>query len=140
MKKRILPVLVILVLGLLVAGCDSLALESGGSVAAPLVAPRSVQVTALNESLMVNWTRIAAAQQYDPTYEVYYGEENPYPEEAHFWGTAVHDDSNLVSITIKELNNDTTYYVWVKAVWARPTIARRLTEYRCRRPKLRFPM
>jgi hypothetical protein len=103
-------------LGLLAAGCDSIALERGGAAANPLVAPRAVQVTALNKSLMVNWTRIAAAQQYDPTYEVYYGLSTN-PEQAVFWGEAFHNDTNLVSIIIEELVNDTTYYVWVKAVY-----------------------
>jgi hypothetical protein len=91
-------------------------LERGGIDANPLVAPRAVQITALNGSLMANWTRIAAAQQYDPTYEVYYG-QMPDPAQATLWGDAGPDDTNLVSVIIEGLTNGTRYYVWVKAVY-----------------------
>jgi hypothetical protein len=113
MKKCLLSVLLVF---FLFAGCESTALEGGGTDASPLVAPRAVQITALNKALMANWTRVAAAQQYDPTYEVYYGTV-PHPAQAAFWGIAEHDDSNLVSVIIGGLANDTVYYVWVKAVY-----------------------
>jgi hypothetical protein len=106
----------VLLVFFLFAGCESTVLEGGGSDANPLVAPRAVQITALNESLMANWTRVAAAQGHDPTYEVYYG-LTPDPAQATFWGIAEHDDSNLVSVIIDKLINDTVYYVWVKAVY-----------------------
>jgi hypothetical protein len=108
---------------LLAAGCESTALESGGADVNPLVAPRAIQITALNEALMVNWTRIAAAQQYDPTYEVWYA-TTPHTEQAQKWTGAdnnneewYHNDTNLVSVTITGLTNDITYYVWVKALY-----------------------
>jgi hypothetical protein len=113
MKNCLLSVLPVF---LLLAGCESTTLESGGPAANPLVAPRAVQITALNGSLMANWTRVAAAQQYDPTYYVYYGTE-PYPAQAEFWGETGPDDTNLVSVVIGDLTNDTVYYVWVKAVY-----------------------
>jgi hypothetical protein len=111
--KKILPLLLVC---FLVTACESTVLESGGPNENPLVAPRAVQITALDKSLMANWTRIAAAQQYDPTYEIWYGTE-PRPERAQLWGTAYHDDSNLVSVIIEGLTNDVAYYVWVKAVY-----------------------
>ena len=106
----------LLLLCLLLGACESTVLESGGTSENPLVAPRAVQVTALNASLMANWTRVAAAQQYDPTYEIWYGTE-PRSDRAQLWGTVEHNDSNLVSVIIEGLTNDVVYYVWVKAVY-----------------------
>jgi hypothetical protein len=115
LKKFILPVSVLLCL-LVFGACESIGLESGGIDENPLVSPRAVQITALDKSLMANWSRVAAAQQYDPTYEIYYG-TSPNPEQAAYWGPTEHDHTNLVSVIIKELENDVVYYVWVKAVY-----------------------
>jgi hypothetical protein len=102
---------------LLAAACESTKLEGGGADSNPLVAPRTIQITALNEALMVNWTRIAAAQQYDPTYEVWYA-TSPHVEQAQKWGDEwQHNESNLVSVTITGLTNDVPYYVWVRALY-----------------------
>lgn len=108
---------------LLAAACESTMLESGGADVNPLVAPRAIQITALNGALMVNWTRIAAAQQYDPTYEVWYA-TSPNTAQALKWRGEdgkneewYHNDTNLVSVTITGLTNDVPYYVWVKALY-----------------------
>jgi hypothetical protein len=108
---------------LLAAACESTALESGGNDENPLVAPRAIQITALDGALMVNWTRIAAAQQYDPTYEVWFATV-PHAEQARKWmgqdgttGEWLHNDTNLVSVIIYGLTNDVVYYVWVKALY-----------------------
>jgi hypothetical protein len=112
--KSIIPFALFL---LLFAACESTVLEDNDEDENPLVTPRAIQITALDGALMVNWTRIAAAQQYDPTYEVWYATE-PSVAKAVQWGDEwVHNDTNLVSVRVEELTNDVTYYVWVRALY-----------------------
>jgi hypothetical protein len=82
----------------------------------PLAGPRSIQVTARNESLVLQWSKIAPAQGIIPDYEVYFGTAAD-PGSAAKWGDVESNASNLVSSTITELVNHQTYYVWVKAVY-----------------------
>jgi hypothetical protein len=112
----LLPLFIILC-SLFIVNCESTVLENNGNDENPLVAPRAVQITALDKSLMANWTRIAAAQGVDPVYEIWYGTDSA-PDKARQWGEGwEHDDTNLVSVRIEELENGITYYVWVKAVY-----------------------
>jgi hypothetical protein len=101
----------------LLFGCNATMLETGGSdTKLPLPAPRSVQVTALDGALMVNWTKIAAAQGREDVYEVY-GGYGSNPAAAVKIADVYANETNLVSYTIRDLPNDVPYYVWVKAIY-----------------------
>jgi hypothetical protein len=82
----------------------------------PLAGPRSVQITAKNESLVLQWTKVAPAQGVVPHYEVYFSAA-PNPEGAEKGGTVESDDTNLVRTAIAGLENYRTWYVWVKAIF-----------------------
>jgi hypothetical protein len=88
--------------------------SSGRSL--PLAAPRSVQVTAKNTALVLQWTRVASAQGVIPYYVVYYGTA-PNAAFAQRWGAVQPDSSNLVTAEIAGLVNHVIYYVWVRAVY-----------------------
>jgi hypothetical protein len=88
--------------------------DSAGSI--PLAGPRSVQVTARDGALVLQWTKVASAQGIVPYYEVYCG-TGANPALAAKWGDVYPDDSNLVAVTVTGLYNRTIYYVWVKAVY-----------------------
>jgi hypothetical protein len=120
-------IILLLILRCLLISCESTAIEGGGGSGSdgsgsdggtddnPLVAPRAIQITALDKTLMVNWTRIAAAQGHDPSYEVWYATA-PHVEQAERWCVAPPPSyGNLVSVYIPGLINDVPYYVWVKA-------------------------
>lgn len=90
----------------------------------PLAGARSIQVTAKNESLVLQWTKIAPAQGIVPSYAIYYSRNND-PAGATYWGTIQSNASQLVAVTIgvrtdpdDKLINHVTYYIWVKAMYA----------------------
>jgi hypothetical protein len=88
----------------------------------PLPAPRSVQVTAKHESLVLQWTKVASAQGIVPTYKVYYS-IGTNPNASTEWEEVIPNTSQLVTSTITGLDNNklvnhTPYYVWVKAIYA----------------------
>ncbi|MDR0629801.1 MAG: fibronectin type III domain-containing protein [Treponema sp.] len=83
----------------------------------PLAGPRSIQVTARDKTLVLQWTKVAPAQGVSPSYEVYYG-TTAETGNAKKWGEVQSNTSQLVTATITELENHRTYYVWVKAVYA----------------------
>jgi hypothetical protein len=85
--------------------------------AIPLAAPRSIQVTAKNESLVLQWTKVAPTQGAIPSYKAYYSKETD-PYNALEGEEIISGSSNLVQAGITGLENHTTYYVWVKAVYA----------------------
>jgi hypothetical protein len=94
--------------------CESEA-DSGASL--PLPAPRSIQITAKNASLVLQWTKVAPAKGVIPTYKVYYGTGSN-PQNATPGDEIESNDSQLVQAAITGLTNHSTYYVWVKAVYA----------------------
>jgi hypothetical protein len=100
--------------GLVFSACET---GGDGNSALPLAGPRSVQVTARDGVLVLQWTKVAPAQGVIPFYEVYYG-TSANPEGAAKWPEAVvPDDSQLVRATLSGLTNHLTWYVWVKAVY-----------------------
>jgi hypothetical protein len=82
----------------------------------PFPAPLSVQVTAKNESLLLQWTKIAPAQGIIPKYRVFYS-TGTNADAAAEWEVVTPGSSNLVTSTITGLANNTPYYVWIKAVY-----------------------
>ncbi|MDR1249472.1 MAG: fibronectin type III domain-containing protein, partial [Treponema sp.] len=83
----------------------------------PLPAPRSIQVTAGDQSLVLQWTKIAPAQGVIPSYTIYHSEVD-HPYTAGEGKEIFSNTSNLVKDTITGLDNHTLYYIWVKAVYA----------------------
>ncbi|MDR2394878.1 MAG: fibronectin type III domain-containing protein [Treponema sp.] len=83
----------------------------------PLAGPRSIQVTARDQALVLQWTKVAPAQGVIPSYEVYYGTTVD-TRSVIKWGEVQSNTSQLVTATITELTNHQTYYVWVKAIYA----------------------
>ncbi|GHV80381.1 hypothetical protein AGMMS49944_21720 [Spirochaetia bacterium] len=94
-------------------GCET---GSDPDSSLPLPGPRSIQVTARNESLVLQWTKVAPAQGILPYYEIYYSTSSA-TASAIYWERIDAGSSNLVISTITNLTNLTTYYVWVKAVY-----------------------
>ncbi|MDR3341611.1 MAG: fibronectin type III domain-containing protein [Treponema sp.] len=94
------------------------ACETGGDPdsSLPLSAPRSVQVTANDKALVLQWTKVSPAQGVIPTYKIYYSKEAN-SKSAEYWEEIIAGASNLVVSTITNLINRQTYYVWVKAVY-----------------------
>ncbi|MDR1301940.1 MAG: fibronectin type III domain-containing protein, partial [Treponema sp.] len=82
----------------------------------PLAGPRSIQITARDSTLVLQWTKVSPAQGVIPSYEVYYSTETD-PKSAKKWETVESNASQLVTSTITGLINHTTYYVWVKALY-----------------------
>ncbi|MDR0722056.1 MAG: fibronectin type III domain-containing protein, partial [Treponema sp.] len=82
----------------------------------PLAGPRSIQVTARDKALVLQWTKVAPAQGIIPYYEVYSGTGADSGNAAK-WGNVESNTSNLVQAEITGLTNHQTYYVWVKAVY-----------------------
>jgi hypothetical protein len=83
----------------------------------PLAGPRSIQVTARDTVLVLQWTKVAPAQGIIPSYEIYYGTAAN-SGSAQKYGNQESNASQLVQFTIEGLTNHQTYYVWVKAVYA----------------------
>jgi hypothetical protein len=83
----------------------------------PLARPASIQVTAGDHSLVLQWTKVARAQGVIPSYKIYYSEMES-PNTADEWREIESNTSNLVKDTITDLHNHTLYYIWVKAVYA----------------------
>jgi hypothetical protein len=106
------------IVGLLVlTGCPQ---ETGSDSVSdlPLSPPLVVQVSAQNEALVLQWTKVSALQGVDPTYTVYYGTSSN-PERAGKWpDTIIPGDTNLVQATLTDLVNHQTYYVWVSCNYA----------------------
>jgi hypothetical protein len=95
------------------AACET---GSDSNATIPLAGPRSVQVTAKNESLVLQWTKVAPAQGVVPYYEVYFSAAAN-PGGAEKWGTVESDHTNLVRAAVTGLVNYQTWYVWVKAIF-----------------------
>jgi hypothetical protein len=90
--------------------------DSGGNL--PLSPPLVVQITANDQALVLQWTKVAALQGVDPTYTVYYGTSSN-PDNAAAWPeTVVPDDTNLVREILTGLTNHLPYYVWVRCNYA----------------------
>ncbi|WP_010261955.1 fibronectin type III domain-containing protein [Treponema primitia] len=83
----------------------------------PLPAPGSIQITANDGALVLQWTRVAAAGGVDPTYKIFISESNNSLEAVEIFPTDGSGGS-LVKYTISELENHKTYYIWVKAAYA----------------------
>jgi hypothetical protein len=98
---------------LLTASCET-GPDSDADI--PLAGPRSIQVTARDSSLVLQWTKIAPAQGIIPSYRIY-SSLSANPESAQTCGTVESNASNLVQFPINGLTNRQTYYVWVKAVY-----------------------
>jgi hypothetical protein len=105
----IVVVFICAVLG--ISGCES-ALSESDSI--PLTGPLSIQITPGNEELVVQWTKVAPAKNVIPTYELYWSTTDTPGTDYIVVGT---NDSKLIQATITELENNTPYYVWVKAVF-----------------------
>ncbi|MDR2501045.1 MAG: 5'-nucleotidase C-terminal domain-containing protein [Treponema sp.] len=105
-----------LLTALLFVACESKLDNDPGGLPLVGAAPRSVQLTARNTSLVAQWTKVASAQGVEPTYEVYYG-TSASPASASLFGTVAPTASNLVTSTITGLTNRQTYYVWVRSVF-----------------------
>jgi fibronectin type 3 domain-containing protein len=82
----------------------------------PFAGPRSIQVTARDTELVLQWTKVSPAQGVIPSYDVYYSIAAN-PNGAEKWETAESNTSQLVTSTITGLVNHTTYYLWVKAIY-----------------------
>jgi fibronectin type 3 domain-containing protein len=70
-------------------------------------APSAPTVQAGNASLAVSWTAVSDAT----SYQVFYHTSNNSAEAAQYGN----DISGTLTVTISELNNGTSYYVWIKA-------------------------
>jgi fibronectin type 3 domain-containing protein len=103
----------VLLLVLAVSACET-GQDSSGSM--PLAGPRSIQVTARDKELVLQWTKVSPAQGVVPSYDVYYS-ITANSNGAEKWETAESNTSQLVSSTITGLVNHTTYYLWVKAIY-----------------------
>ncbi|GHV34338.1 hypothetical protein AGMMS4952_26710 [Spirochaetia bacterium] len=83
-----------------------------------LPAPRSIQVTAKNQSLVLQWTKIAPAQGIIPTFEVWYeSSTKPAGDPSTKGEDVTPGNSNLVVSTITGLTNGISYKVWVRAIY-----------------------
>ncbi|AEF81997.1 fibronectin type III domain protein [Leadbettera azotonutricia ZAS-9] len=96
-------------------GCPSE--TRGDDITHLLPGPRSIQVTARNESLVLQWTKIVPAQGIVPYYGVYYSSASAIPESAIKWDDVHAGSSQLVTSTITGLVNEISHYVWVKAIY-----------------------
>jgi hypothetical protein len=115
--KKYFKSLLIIHCFLLAFGCAETSPDNSNS-AIPLAGPSSVQVTANNGALVVQWTRVAPAQGIDPYYELYYSGTSAEANNAIKCPDVPADPtSNLVRATISNLNNYQTYYIWVKAIF-----------------------
>ncbi|MDR2633143.1 MAG: fibronectin type III domain-containing protein [Treponema sp.] len=74
----------------------------------PLAGPRSIQITARDSTLVLQWTKVAPAQGVIPSYEVYFGTISS-PGSAEKWGEVQSNTSQLVTATITGLENHRTY-------------------------------
>ncbi|AEF86457.1 fibronectin type III domain protein [Treponema primitia ZAS-2] len=108
MKNPIIPG-VLLFIALCFSSCES----NPEQDKLPLSGPKSIQLTARNESIVVQWSKVASAQGVAPYYAVYYS-TNPNPGSAIQWAYLEAPEMNLVTSTITGLKNYVTYYVWVK--------------------------
>jgi hypothetical protein len=94
------------------------ACETGsGQDTLPLSGPASIQLTPRDKAIAVQWTKVASAQAVAATYKVYYS-TGAHAASAIEWATVEPPAMNLVTSTITGLDNYTTYYVWVKALFA----------------------
>jgi hypothetical protein len=102
---------------LALTGCPQ---ETGSDSASdlPLSPPLVVQITANDQALVLQWTKVAAFQGVDPTYTVYYGTSSN-PEKAGKWPQPVEpSETNLMKAILTGLSNHLTYYVWVSCNYA----------------------
>ncbi|MDR0378215.1 MAG: fibronectin type III domain-containing protein [Spirochaetaceae bacterium] len=111
--KRYAAAALLALAGLLAASCEA-GPDPDSSI--PLAGPRSIQVTAGNQSLMLQWTKTAPAQGVIPFYEIY-SSLSPAEGSAIKRGRVESNTSNLVRYEITGLDNHVTWYVWVKAVY-----------------------
>jgi hypothetical protein len=117
-KRKFVALFLGALVGLLaLTGCPP---ETGSdpSGTLPLSAPPVVQITANDQALVLQWTKVAALQDVDPTYTVYYGTSSN-PEKALKWPvTIIPGDTNLVQVKLTGLINHQTYYVWISCNYA----------------------
>jgi hypothetical protein len=116
--RRFAAALLIAHYSLLIFGCAPETSPDNSNSTIPLAGPSSVQVTANDGALVVQWTRVAPAQGIDPYYELYYSGTSADTSNAIKCPDIPADaSSNLVKATISNLNNYQTYYIWVKAIF-----------------------
>jgi hypothetical protein len=113
-RKAVLVGLAVLLSVFAVSSCET-GFDPDTSI--PLGGPRSIQVTAGNGSLLLQWTKVAPAQGIIPSYDVYWS-SSPTSAGAGKHGNVLSNDSRLLQYSIDNLINEQTYYVWVKAVYA----------------------
>jgi hypothetical protein len=83
----------------------------------PLTAPQSVQLTAGNGQLELNWTKLSAVDGIDAYYKVYYSTSDDVSGELLQGEDVETPSTNLTTTTLTGLVNFQTYYVWVKAIY-----------------------
>jgi hypothetical protein len=95
-------------------GCSESSSDSDSSL--PLTGPATVVVTPGNGELTLQWTTVAAAQGVAATYIVYYNTVDD-PATALRSNVRPIVSGNHVGVTLTGLQNETEYFIWVKAVF-----------------------
>ncbi len=115
--RRVLSVIALMIpLMFLTVGCGSGDSSEGGTESIPLTSPKNVSITPKSGALNLVWTKLASVTGVDATYEVWYG-----TEESLASATMVETNASItgqfVSTNIENLQNDTLYYIRVRAVY-----------------------
>jgi hypothetical protein len=110
---RKVPVLLYLVFLCFLNSCEALGdlTNPDDTGAIPKPAPE-ISLLAGNGQIEVVWTKIETAT----SYELYYGTD-PDPAKAAVWPQIEVNETRRVTALIKELENGTPYYVWVRTVY-----------------------
>jgi hypothetical protein len=98
----------------IIRGVTSCETELSGPGGIPLSGPLSIQVTAIDKALVVQWTKVAPARGITPTYKLHWSAASK-PEGSNSIFVDTDPSSNLIKETITGLTNHQTYYVWVIA-------------------------
>ena len=130
-KMNKIAVLLLAMFLLCLAGCSESKKDDGkkpsdpSDPSIPITGPQSFQVTGLDRELQIRFSTLAAAQNIEAKYTLWYGTNpNRTSSENRSLGTTMlkqgGPDGNMPGLvfgTITGLTNGTTYYVWVNAVY-----------------------